>query len=300
MSIVFFGTAEFAVPILEAIRAEVSLVVTQPDRPTGRGLKLQASPVKLKAQESGLKVESPEKSRSSEFVDYIAGLKPEILLVAAYGQILSERLLQTAEHGGINLHGSILPKYRGAAPIQRSILSGDHETGVTLMQMAKGMDSGDIIEIRNTEIGPDESYGEVQARLAAIAAAQAKDWLAMLMSGGYPRVPQIEDQATYAPKIEKEEAELKFERAAAQEYNRFRAFTPAPGAYFVSRFGRVRLSSVRRSDWEGEQGTVRTPNLVAFKDGSLELLEVQPEGKRKMNGRDFFNGYRLRNGESIV
>jgi methionyl-tRNA formyltransferase len=300
VSIVFFGTAEFAVPILEAIRAEVSLVVTQPDRPTGRGLKLQASPVKLKAQESGLKVESPEKSRSSEFVDYIAGLKPEILLVAAYGQILSERLLQTAEHGGINLHGSILPKYRGAAPIQRSILSGDHETGVTLMQMAKGMDSGDIIEIRNTEIGPDESYGEVQARLAAIAAAQAKDWLAMLMSGGYPRVPQIEDQATYAPKIEKEEAELKFERAAAQEYNRFRAFTPAPGAYFVSRFGRVRLSSVRRSDWEGEQGTVRTPNLVAFKDGSLELLEVQPEGKRKMNGRDFFNGYRLRNGESIV
>ena len=263
-------------------------------------MKMQASPVKHMALEMGLPVETPEKSRAPEFIERVESESPDVLLVASYGQILSERLLNVATHGGINFHGSILPKYRGAAPIQRSILDGEGETGVTMIQMEKGMDTGDVIEIRTTPIGPDETYGELQDRLGSIAAEQASDWIARLIAGTYPRVKQNEALATLAPKVSKEEAELAFDRPALGEYARFRAFTPSPGAYFMTRFGRLRLSRVRLSEQEGESGTVRLPNLVAFKGGSLELLEVQLEGKGKTPGRDFFNGHRLRNGESLV
>ncbi len=298
--IVFFGTAPFAVPILEAVAKHVSLVVSQPDRPTGRGLHVQLSPVKAKAIELGLAVETPEKSRAPEFVERLVHEKPDFLLVAAYGQILSERVLDTGRHGAFNLHGSILPKYRGAAPIQRAILSGESETGVTLMKMDKGMDTGDMIDIRKLGIGNDETYGDLQSRLAELAAEQTRDWFDRLRQGDFEAAAQDPNLATYAPKIEKEEAELRFERFSEDEYNRFRAFTPSPGAYFHTRFGRLRLSQVRLSDQVGEPGTVRMPNLVTFNGGSLELIEVQPEGKRRMAGRDFFNGCRLRNGDSLV
>lgn len=300
MSIVFFGTGVFAVPILKAVSGHVSLVVTQPDRKSGRGMKEQPSPVKITALELDLPLEAPEKSRAPEFVEKVASLEPDILLVASYGQILSERLLAAAKHGGINLHGSILPKLRGAAPIQRALLNGETETGVTLMQMGKGMDTGDIIEIRKTTIGPDETYGELQDRLAILAAEQAMHWIKRLMAGDYPRIQQNHELATYAAKVEKQEAALDFHGEAKTEYNRFRAFTPAPGAYLVTKFGRIRLSQARFSRQECDPGTVYMPNLVAFKGGCLELVEVQPEGKRRMAGKDFFNGYRLRNGEKLV
>ena len=169
MRIVYFGTSDFAVPALRALAEHVVLVVSQPDRPTGRGMKLQSSPVKKLALELGLPVETPEKARTPEFVEQVAAIGADVHVVAAYGQILSVKLLETAKNGGINLHGSILPAYRGAAPIQRSILNGDHETGVTLMQMDKGMDTGDMIAVAKTPIGPDETYGELQTRLSEIA-----------------------------------------------------------------------------------------------------------------------------------
>jgi methionyl-tRNA formyltransferase len=304
VSIVYFGTGSFAVPPLEAIADKVSLVVTQPDRRSGRGMAEQASPVKVKALELGLAVQTPEKARDPAFVALVAELQPSILVVASYGQILSMALLEIAAHGGINLHGSILPKYRGAAPIQRAILQGETETGVTLMRMDRGMDTGDMIEIRRTPIGPDETYGELQDRLSILAAKQIANWVDRLVGGDYPREAQNPDVATIAPKITKEEAELHFERDAAEEYNRFRAFTPAPGAWMATRFGKLRISEARLMEMgslsEFPPGTIVGPNTVAFENGSLELVQVQPEGRKRMSGRDFFNGMRLKVGESLI
>ena len=303
MRIVYFGTAAFAVPALKAMAEHVCLVVTQPDRMGGRGMKLQTSPVKQAALELGLTVESPEKSRTSEFVDTLRSHEADVLLVAAYGQILSTAVLESAKRGGINLHGSILPKYRGAAPIQRCILVGETVSGVTLMQMAKGMDTGDVIAIETTSIGPDESYGDLQDRLAVIAAQMSKDWLPRICAGNYSRKPQDHAAATMAPKVEKAEAELKFGRDAHQEYNRVRAFTPAPGAFMKTRFGLVKIGKARLGTDEGQPGVVLSTSescQVAFHTGSLNLLELQPEGKKRMTGRDFANGLRLKPGDTLL
>lgn len=295
MKIVYFGTSEFAVPALQALAPHVVLVVSQPDRPSGRGMKLQASPVKKAALELGLKVETPEKARVPEFVDYVASLEADVHVVAAYGQILSLKLLETAKNGGINLHGSILPAYRGAAPIQRSILNGDTETGVTLMQMDKGMDTGDMIAIAKTAIGPDETYGELQIRLADIARDLVVDWIDRLAAGDYPRTPQDHERATYANKIDRAETELSLERDASGEYNRFRAFTPSPSVFLQTSQGRLKIKEARLSDKEGESGKILAlnPLTVACRQRSLELLTVQPEGKPAMSGTSWAAGKRL-------
>lgn len=300
MRVVYFGTAEFAVPALRAISPHVALVVSQPDRPSGRGLKLQASPVKRAAVELGLTVETPERARAKEFLERIRQLDADCLVVAAYGQILSQALLDSARRGGINLHGSILPFYRGAAPIQRAILEGEEVTGCTLMQMDKGMDSGDVIEIVRTPIGPDETYGELQSRLSLLAADQIHRWLPRIVAGDYPRTPQDHERMTLAPKIAKEEAEIRFERPALQEYCRYRAFQPQPGPFLRTDSGNVRALEARLGVGSGEPGEVlaRKPHLeVACAEGSLILLRLQPEGKREVSGSDFANGARLKVGD---
>jgi folate-dependent phosphoribosylglycinamide formyltransferase PurN len=189
MRLVFFGTAEFAVPALRAVAEQTVLAVSQPDRPSGRGMGLKASPVKLAAQELGLEVATPQKCRAPEFVEQLESLQADALIVAAYGQILSQSVLDSVRRGGINLHGSILPKYRGAAPIQRAILEGETQTGVTLMQMDRGMDTGDVIAISRTPIGPDETYGELQERLAETGAELLFEWLERIVAGDYPSDP---------------------------------------------------------------------------------------------------------------
>jgi len=250
----------------------------------------------------GIRVETPEKSRSPEFVELLEAEDADALIVASYGQILSQRVLDSAKRGGINLHGSLLPKYRGAAPIQRCILNGDLETAVALMQMDKGMDTGDVIDIARTEIGTDETYGELQDRLALIAADLAVKWMPRILTGDYPRSPQDGNLATIAPKIEKAEAELLCDRSAFDEYNRFRAFTPGPGAFLRTTLGALRIWSARRTGMTGPQGVVlsTSPLTIGFVDGAIQLLEVQPEGKKKMSGKDFANGARLRLGSLLV
>ncbi len=258
-------------------------------------MKLQPSPVKKVALELGLPVETPEKARNPEFVDQIAALEADVHVVAAYGQILSVKLLETAKQGGINLHGSILPQYRGAAPIQRAIFNGDHETGVTLMQMAKGMDTGDMIAISKTPIGPDETYGELHLRLADIARDLAIEWIDRLAIGDYPRTPQNEEEATYADKVDRAETELSFEREAGQEYNRFRAFTPSPSVFIQTNQGRLKLKQARLNPATGSSGKILAlnPLTVAFQGGSLEWHTVQPEGKPEMSGTAWAAGKRL-------
>lgn len=302
MRLVYFGTGTFALPALRVLAPHIVLVVTQPDRPTGRGMKMQPAPAKILAQELGLPVESPEKTRAPEFVARLRELDADALVVASYGQILSTAVLESARRGGINLHGSILPEYRGAAPIQRCILDGRTETGITLMQMDKGMDTGDMIEIVRTTIGPDETYGELQDRLALIAADMAVEWLPRIVAGEYPRTPQEGERATIAPKIDKSEAELSFSKDANQEYNRFRAFTPAPGPFIRTSLGLLRLHAVRPAEGTGDPGTVLSISpepVVAFAESALRLIEVQPEGKRRMSGRDWANGARLKVGDRL-
>lgn len=301
MRLVYFGTSEFAVPALRAVADSVALVVSQPDRPSGRGLRLHPSPVKAAALEMGLPCETPEKSRDPQFVARLRDIEADALLVAAYGQILSTSVLESARRGGINLHGSILPKYRGAAPIQRAILDGERETGVSLMQMDRGMDTGDVIAIERMPIGPDETYGELQSRLADLAAQMAAQWMPRIAVGDYPRTPQDSMSASLAPKVSKQEAELAFERQAILEYRRFRAFTPSPGAYLATSGGPLRIHRARYAAASGSPGTVVwvSPLVVAFAEGALQLAEVQPAGRPRMAGRDYANGARLRPGSVL-
>lgn len=302
MRLVYFGTADFAVPALVALRDSIELVVSQPDRPSGRGLALKPSPVKRTALDLGLPVETPEKSRSPEFVERIRALDADVLVVAAYGQILSQAMLESAKQGAINLHGSILPKYRGAAPIQRCLLNGDTETGVTLMQMDKGMDTGGVIAVQRIPIGPDETAGELFDRLAVVAGQLANDWIDKICSGNYHVQPQDEELATMAPKVTREETALRTGAHACDEYNRFRAFTPFPGAYLDTKLGRVKLDECRLSSQTGTPGMVlalRPELTVAFQGGSLLLRRVRPEGKRAMTGSDWANGARLSIGDCL-
>ncbi|RYG49522.1 methionyl-tRNA formyltransferase [bacterium] len=302
MRLVFFGTGSFAVPALRAMAEHTVLAVTQPDAPSGRGNRLTPSAVKLAALELGIPVETPERARAKEFVDRIAAMEADALLVASYGQILSERLLNSATRGGINLHGSILPRWRGAAPIQRSVEAGDPETGITLMQMDRGMDTGDIIHIERTPIGPEETYGELQDRLALLAAEMAVDWMPRIVGDNYPRIPQPEEGVTLAPKIEKAEAELRFDGESGVEHDRFRAFYPNPGPFLRTTNGQWKLHAVRLADGNGAPGEILAlnPLTVAFGTGALALEEVQPEGKKRMSGRDVANGARLKPGSRLI
>ena len=299
------GTAPFAVPALEAVAEHVCLVVSQPDRKSGRGLKLQPSPVKAKALELNLPIETPEKCRVPEFVEKLRSLNADVLLVAAYGQILSTQVLESTKYGGINLHGSILPEYRGAAPIQRAIEDGLKETGVTLMQMDKGMDTGDIIAIEKCPIDPDGTSLDLAIKLSDLAAKMSKEWMPKICEGSYPRTPQDDNKATYAAKLTKEEAELDLEKDAQSQYNKFRAFTPNPASFINTRFGYIKLTKalydpIQHDAKPGEIIESKDHLVIAFKKNALKLVEVQPAGKKRVSGRDFANGTHLKPGDNIL
>ncbi len=304
MKVVFFGTSTFAVPILESIRSHVCLVISQPDRPSGRGLKMTASPVKELALKHGIEVKTPERSRNSEFIAEVQSLHADSIIVAAYGQILPKNLLDSAKYGSFNLHGSVLPRYRGAAPIQRALEHGDLETGVTLMQMDAGMDTGDIIDIQKTVIDRDETSGDLLSRLANLAAQMTSEWLPRLCSGDYPRNPQDNNLATYAKKIEKSETELYTGSDAQVQYNKFRAFTPVPGAWLKSKWGVIKIKEARLNcEFKIQPGELQIHGgklFLGFENGSLELLMIQPEGKKAVSGADFANGIRIQSGEKLV
>lgn len=303
MKLVYMGSADFAIPALEALAEHVVLVVSQPDQPSGRGMTLRPTPVKAKALELGLPVETPAKSREAAFVERIRSLDADALVVAAYGQILSQAMLESAKRGGINLHGSILPRYRGAAPVQRAIEAGELFTGVTLMQMDKGMDTGDIIASELVSIGPDETSGDLFPRLAQTAADLAQGWMPQIVHGSYPRTPQNHADSTHAAKVSKEDARLDTGAGAISAYNKFRAFTPAPGAWLETRFGKLKVLKARLVQGirfrAGAIISAKPELVLAFADGALCLVEVMPEGKKPMSGADFANGARLGPGDSL-
>lgn len=283
MRIVFFGTPAFAVPTLDALAHthEVALVVAQPDKPSGRGMKMQAPAVVVKARELGLPVAQPPKVR--EILDAVRDVQPDVGIVVAYGKILPAALLEIPRHGFLNIHGSILPKYRGAAPIQRAIENGETETGVTIMRVDEQLDHGAMLSIATTPIDPDEHTPAVAARLSTIGADALLHVLGRI--DDIVDVPQDDAQATLAPKIDKSEGEVRWSEPATRIYDKFRAFDPWPGVFTPS----MKLVDIRLSRGSGEPGTVIAIEddgiVVACGDGAISLLRVQRPGKAAVDAR---------------
>ena len=273
MRIVFLGTPEFAVPTLEALAREheIALVVAQPDKPAGRGMKMHAPAVAVKAKELGVPLIQPPKIR--EGLDAIRAAEPEIGIVVAYGKILPPALLEIPKHGFLNVHGSILPKYRGAAPIQRAIERGETETGVTIMRVDEELDHGAMIAVARTPMGPDERTPELAWRLSRIGA----EAMVATLRGKWTETPQDHAQATFAPKIEKSEGAVSWSEPARVIYDKFRAFYPWPGVFV----GDLKLIELARVD-ASEEGVV-----VQCGEGALRVISVQRPGKSPVRAVDF-------------
>jgi len=292
------GTSDFAVPALQALHSagySIQLVVTQPDRPAGRGLELKPSPVKVKAVELGLPVFQPEKVKSPEAVEALGKAQPDVTVVAAYGQILPSSVLQIPKVACLNIHGSILPKYRGAAPIHYAVIAGEKETGVTIMFMNEKMDEGDMLLVKKTPIGPEETTGEVHDRLAQLGAGGIVEALKLLQEGKAPRTPQDHSQASYAPSIKRDFCRLNWGAPAIQVFNRIRGLSPWPGAETSWKGLELKVHKAGLDNRKGKPGEV----LEVSKEGvvvgagveSVRLLEIQPPGKRKMSSFDFSLGH---------
>jgi methionyl-tRNA formyltransferase len=296
--IVFWGTPEFAIPALRAIADEghdVAGVVTQPDRPAGRGRGVAQSPVKREALEMGVPVLQPERARGDEFMAQLRALEPELSVVVAYGQILKPEVLELPRFGSINIHASLLPELRGAAPIQWAVARGYRSTGVTIMRMEAGLDSGPMIVWAEEPILPDDSATELAQRLAAVGAEAVVEALALIESGQAVEEVQDHSRATYAPKIERETARIDWTLPAEQVALHIRAMDEVPGAWTPrgSR-GAVKLFRPRVSDGAGEPGAVLGADaegvLVACGEGAVLVREVQPPGKRRMAAGEWVRG----------
>jgi methionyl-tRNA formyltransferase len=308
MRMVFCGTPEFAVPTLEAVIAaghEVALVVTQPDRGVGRGMVVQAPPVKVFAESRGIPVVQPEKIKHNlEFRERLESIAPDVILVVAYGRIIPDWMLGLPAYGCINLHGSLLPKYRGAAPIQWAVANGETHTGVTTMLLEAGMDTGPMLLAQVVPIGVEETAEDVFEGLAAVGAGLMVKTLAGLEDGSVRPVDQNHAAATLAPILRREDGLVDFSRPAVEIYNRWRGFQPWPGAYTTLRGKKLILARCRVGETCGAECgelVVRGGALmVGCGDGmGLVLEEVQMEGKKRMTAAEFLRGYQVKSGERV-
>jgi methionyl-tRNA formyltransferase len=304
MRVVFMGTPDFAVPSLRKMHEaghELALVVTQPDRPAGRGRALRSPPVKDAALALGLPLEQHENVNTDEFVAHLRALTPEVVVVAAFGQILREEILDTPPLGAINVHASLLPRYRGVAPINWVIIEGEKETGVTTMFMARKVDAGEIILTRTTPIDDNETAGELYDRLAALGADLLLETLALVEKGEAPRTAQDPSVATYARKLKKSDGEIDWSKDARRVHDHVRGMTPWPGAFTWYRGKVLRVLATSRGDrtgGAGEPGEILSLDdgrgiEVAVGEGSVWLTRVKPEGKAAMDAASFVRGYRL-------
>ncbi|MCD6359857.1 MAG: methionyl-tRNA formyltransferase [Armatimonadetes bacterium] len=305
MRVVFFGTPQVAAPYLDAVAEaghEIPAVVTQPDRPAGRGRRLQAGPVKQAALARGLPVLQPQRADEPEFIAEITALRPEVGVVVAYGQILRPALLECASVAFINVHYSLLPQLRGAAPVYGALRQGLAETGVTVQYLAQELDAGDIILQRSLKIDEDDDRGTLTDRLTKLGVPALVDALSMLADGNAPRVPQDHSKATYVGKVRPEDCRVDWNAASREGRNLVRACTPWPGAWCLLDGRRIRIERVEivREDLmlEGEPGTVvelhndKGP-VIRTGDGGVAIRQLRPEGKRSMTGAEFLRGARL-------
>ena len=306
--ILFMGTPDFAVPALEGVVRNgypVIGVVTQPDRPRGRGQSMAPPPVKVLAEGLGLKVLQPATVRSSEFLETFRELAPDIVIVAAFGQILPPEIIRGPQQGCMNIHPSLLPKYRGAAPINWALIRGEPKTGVTIMRMDDGIDSGDILLQEETPIGPEENFGELYDRLARMGAELLLIALAMLGTGTLLPVPQNHGIATLAPRLRREDGMIHWESDARSIVSLIRGLSPVPCAYtfFNGKLLKVYASSVEAADVKEAPGTIvgisSTALRIAAGGGYVLLKEVQLEGKKRLPVPDFLRGLRIGPGDVL-
>jgi methionyl-tRNA formyltransferase len=300
VNVVFMGTPDFAVPALQKLMVtqNVTGVVTQPDRPAGRGRQLQPPPIKVVAEAAAIPVYQPPSLRRAEAAEPIRAWQPDLIVVAAFGQILRPHLLDLPPHGCLNIHASLLPRWRGASPIQHALLAGDSETGISLMQMDVGMDTGPVYVRESLAILPDDTAASLHDRLALLAGAMIERYLPQILAGELTAVPQDNNQATYAPLIKKEDGRLDWQQPAVELERRIRALTPWPGAYTTWQGKRLKILAAQpvtnAALAEGEPGDVigsLETAVIRTGDGGLELLELQLEGKRPATIAEFLRGY---------
>lgn len=300
--VLFMGTSPFAVPSLKILLAKGENIVgvfTQPDKPQGRGLKIKVSPIKGVALENHLPLFQPVKINRDESVEIIKSLSPDLIVVAAFGQIISQRILDIPRFGSINVHASLLPKYRGAAPINWVIIQGEKETGVTTMLMDKGLDTGNILLQRKLEIFPEENAGELHDRLAFLGAEVLRETVARLKQGGVTPCKQEESEASYAPPLEKEDGVIDWEKPAEKIYNHIRGMNPWPGAftYLEGKILKVFQAKHVIQDFPHEPGkVVKTSDegiLVETGEGHILLTEIQLENHKRMSSALFLRGHPL-------
>ncbi len=307
LRVLFMGTPDFALVSCRAIHEKHTLlgVVTQPDRPKGRGGKTQPPPVKEYALELGLPCWQPTALKDGSFQAVLDETKPDLIVVAAYGRILPEYILNYPQYGCINIHGSLLPKYRGAAPIQRAVINGDNETGVTIMKMAKGMDTGDMILKKTTPIHASDTSGTVFDRLAVLGAEALLEAIDLLVSGKAEFIPQDEKDATYAPMIEKSEGALNFDQPAAKLRNLVMGMNPSPGAFLDLGSYRLKLFDAyldgKTSAVPGSITAIKTDGIsVACGDGQAVRFEtVQKQGKNRIDAYSYACGAQLSVGDLL-
>jgi methionyl-tRNA formyltransferase len=311
LNLVFCGTPAFAVPTLEKLHAagfRVSLVVTQPDRPKGRGLELVSSPVKVSALNLKLPIAQPERIKANdEFRAQLAAIHPDAIIVVGYGRIIPQWMLDLPRLGNINLHASLLPKYRGAAPIQWAIAQGETMTGVTTMRIDAGLDTGDILLQQGIAIAPDDTAETLAPRLAALGADLMVNTLRGLQDGMIPPQPQDNSRATLAPILKKEDGLVDFSRAAEEIVNRLRGFQPWPGAYTKFRGKNLQILKALSLNGRLKENLADAELRVldnrlwvgCGRDTFLELLELQLEGKKRTSAKDFLHGYRPKPGEKL-
>jgi methionyl-tRNA formyltransferase len=301
MRIIFMGTPDFAVPTLDALHQaghEIVAVYTQPPRPAGRGKADRPSPVQLRAEALGLTVRSPKSLRGEEEQAAFAALEPDCAVVAAYGLILPQAILDAPVWDCLNVHASLLPRWRGAAPVQRAILAGDAETGVTIMAMEAGLDTGDMLAVERTPIAGKDA-GTLTTELAEMG---ARLLLKVLEEpGDYPPEPQPDEGVTYAAKIDKAEARIDFARAADQVERQVRAFSPAPGAWFEQEGERIRILAAEVTDGNGPAGTILDDALtIACGNGALRPLTVQRAGRGVMTPAELLRGFAIPAGTRLA
>ncbi len=293
------GTPDFAVPSLTALaeseKYNVRAVYTQPDKPVGRKRILTPPDVKVCAQKYGIDVYQPSTLKDESVVEELKGLEPDVIVVIAYGKILPKTVLDIPKFGCINIHGSLLPKLRGAAPIQRSVIDGEEETGVTSMLMDVGLDTGDMLLKNSVKILPDETAGELFDRLAPLGAQTLLETLEKIENGTIEREKQNDSLSTYAAMLSKEECVIDWNLSADAVHNKVRGMNPWPVAVTMFKGKKLKIYRTRVCNRSGEPSKVISvnPPVVACGEGSVELLEVQLEGKNRMNAADFFRGQRI-------
>lgn len=304
MKVIFMGTPDFAVPTLEALieKHEVLAVVTQPDKPKGRGKKMVFPVVKEKALEHNITVYQPQKVKTPEFVEVLKEYQPDIMVVVAFGQILSEEILNIPKYGCINVHGSILPQYRGAAPIQWSIINGEEFGGVTTMYMAKGLDSGDMILKAKEKIKPDDTYGSLYDRLSVIGADLLIKTLDLIENGEVKRIPQNDDEATFAPMIKPELEHINWNGKNTDIVNLIKGLNPQPVAYTMLNDEKLKIwfAETIDGDYNGEPGTIvdvrKRDFVVMTAEGAVAVKEVQAQGGKRMSADAYMRGHAIEKG----